>query len=133
MQIKSTLIVLFSERLADFKSAVYREENVQHIEYMNTSVIELMRSIDKDTLAMILSYYTDKLNKDSWKAEMGTLNGFTWFIQRCLDGEKFKNQWIHFSLSIGLKLTNIHEDVWKSLGLHIFDVILSKGVRIVCF
>lgn len=87
-----------------------------------------MKNIDKDTLGKVLYYFTDKLNKDSWKTEIGALNGFVTFIQRYIDQEWFKNQWIHFSLSIGLKLTGIHDDVWKYLGLTVFDVIFTKGV-----
>lgn len=133
LQLKSTIVVLFSERLANFKSAYYTDDNEQHTKYMNTSILELLRNVEKDTLLKILSYYTDKLNTDSWKTEIGALNGFTWFLQRCLDGDKFKDQWIHFSLSIGFKLTQIHEDDWKSLGLSVLDAILTKGVCFVIY
>lgn len=125
---KSTLIVLFCERLSNFKTAYYKDGNERHTDYMNKSMIELMKSLDKDTLGKILSYYTDKLNTDLWKTQIGPLNGFATFIQRYLDICMFKDRWIHFSLSIGFKLTQIHEDDWKSVGLSVLDVILNKGV-----
>lgn len=121
-------MALFSERLADFKSAVYRDNNQKHKDYMETSLLEIMKSLDMETVAKILSYYTEKLNTDSWKTEIGALNGFVVFIQQFLDSKWYKNQWIHFSLAVGLKLTAVLDDVWKSLGLTVFDVIFSKGV-----
>ncbi|KAL5284769.1 hypothetical protein ACFFRR_006843 [Megaselia abdita] len=126
-KIKSTLIVLFSERLANYKTACYKDENKRQTEYMKSTVLELMKNIDKSTLEKILSYYTEKLNSDSWRTEIGALNGFVNFIEYYLESNRFKDQWLHFSLSIGFKLTQLHDEEWKSLGLSVLDVILTKG------
>lgn len=97
---------------------------------MTDTVNELLKGADKSTFECIFSYYKEKINSESWKTEIGSINGFVTFIQNFLDIQKFNNQWINFSLSVGLKLTEIHDDEWKLLGLRVLQLILCKGVRI---
>ncbi|XP_075148536.1 uncharacterized protein LOC142222330 [Haematobia irritans] len=128
-EIQANLILLLCEICAP--ESLYRLDNSNLIKNAET-ILEKFDTINREVEDLILKYYEEKLHKDSWKKQIGSVHGFVKYMEFLFsDSRSVSNQMNHkslmFCLSVALNIRMYYETHYKFLSTTLFRIMLEHG------
>ncbi|XP_028899019.2 uncharacterized protein LOC105216768 isoform X2 [Zeugodacus cucurbitae] len=119
----ANVIILLSEINA--VPTVYRLSN-ENIQRNAHNILQEHAPINiADVEQIVFEYYQNKLIKDVWKKQLGSLHGFVRYLE--YSSGTLPKRWVNFCLSVGLTVRESHEPTCKRIGIVIFALILKSG------
>ncbi|XP_055850307.1 uncharacterized protein LOC129914885 [Episyrphus balteatus] len=130
LEIKAKLLMLTTEITAH--NTLYKIRNEQFLRVFNDFIQKNFYKIldDSEVEEYVLKHYTQYLKADNWKRHIGTVHGFSRFLElKVSNGRQLPTKWSSFSLSVGLTIRECHLPAYKELSTQIFQTIITYSVR----
>lgn len=124
-EVFANVIILLSEINA--APTIYRLSN-ENIQRNANNILQEHTPINiTDVEKFVFEFYQNKLKKDIWKKQLGSLQGFLRYLELQYSSRTLPKRWVNFCLSVGLTVRESHEPNCKRIGILIFTVILKSG------
>ncbi|KAL9898852.1 uncharacterized protein ACN427_006800 isoform 2-T2 [Glossina fuscipes fuscipes] len=128
--IQGQLIILLSELsgLSSYEAIYNLDSNSQLLTHVERLLNRFEIRMSPKAEEIIFNYYKDKLHKDKWKRNLGTIHGFTRYLEHRFQGSFGMTQlFLNFSLAVALNVRTCHESHYKYLSTKIFHTMLDQG------
>uniref|UniRef100_A0A1B0FB07 Uncharacterized protein n=1 Tax=Glossina morsitans morsitans TaxID=37546 RepID=A0A1B0FB07_GLOMM len=128
--IQGQLIILLSElsELSSFEPIYSWDSNSQLLANAERLLNRFEITMSPKAEGIILNYYEEKLHKDKWKRNLGTIHGFARYLKHRFQGSFGMTQlFLNFSLAVALNVRTCHESHYKYLSTKIFHTMLDQG------
>lgn len=133
LKFRKTLLMVVCEQAAP--NTLYQVQDshiVKAVQSLSDRILPKLCRNDTQLQQAIFEYFTQKLNKDDWKMNIGAVYGFLYYFRVCYgsdvaDPMTLDENGIQFILSRALCFSDHFEPEFKIMALQLFDILISPS------
>lgn len=129
IELKCNFILLACEQTE--MNELFQSEQKILVSTINKLLIDNFKNFPANVIKSTIDKFKEKLSKNSWKRSLGSIFGFVRFCEILSDErcEDFNDDLIIFALSVGSNLISVIDPKYRTLGLKIYRILLTKVDR----